>query len=89
MDKLIQALEISAKLKRAHKSLTSLFPKDFYERVDKLKGVVRNIMEAEKCDEYHALVIILKDENMSGVTQVWFMATVCEMIEPSRPIINE
>ena len=85
MDILIQAAEISVKLRRAHKSLLSLFPEIFYERIEKNKEVIRMGMKAYKCGELETLMIILKDETVSAITQLWMMATACEMIEPSRP----
>lgn len=79
------AIKVTAKLYECRDTAKKFFKDDFYTKIEPYKDIIKKVMAANKEDELHALLRISKT-NMylhNGMTQMLFMATVAELIEPS------
>ena len=79
-----QAVEMAAQMYSARKSLLSLFKDDFYQRCAEWQEVIRKVMAIKGLAEIEAAIDILKSMQGREAAQMWILAAVVEMIEPSR-----
>lgn len=78
-----QAVDIAGKLYSARRSLKSLFPSEYQERIAPWQEVIRRVMADKGLSELKALIDILGNMQGHEISQLWVMAAVVEMLEPS------
>ncbi len=84
-----QQIKMAAKLYQCRdsaKSLCKMQNKDFFETVKPYKDIIEKIMVANKEQPIPALLTIsqTKTYQESGMDQLFFMAAVTEIMEPSK-----
>jgi predicted nucleotidyltransferase len=81
-----QQIKITAKLYDCRDTAKRFFKEEFQDKVKPYIYAIRMVMKAKKLNELKALLEISKtplyQENV--MTQMLFLAAVCEMIEPSK-----
>lgn len=78
-----QQVHIAEQMYSARRSLKSLFPDVFAARVAEWQDVVRKVMAGKKMTELEALLDMLKVLEGKEMAQLWLLAAVVEMVEPS------
>lgn len=79
-----KAVEIAQKISDARDLCLRLRPKDFYERVKPYQEAIRENMDLYGQSELQVLINVLRFKGNPN-TEMWFMAAVAEMLEPSKP----
>lgn len=84
-----EAIKITAKLyecRDSAKSLAKMKGIDYKEMLQDYIDIIGAVMKKEKLEHIPALLFIskMKTYNENGMTQLLFMAGLCEMMEPSK-----
>lgn len=78
-----QHIKTAAKLYQMRDTAKRFFKEEWPDKMREWRSVIEAVMRREKIDELEAAMKICKDAN-HGFTTIIVMATVCEMIEPSK-----
>lgn len=76
-------VHIAEKMYSARRSLKSLFPNVFVTTVQRWQSAVRKVMAGKNMTELEAMLDMLKALEGKEVAQMWLLAAVVEMVEPS------
>lgn len=80
-----QEIKIAAKLYKCRDTAKQILKTDYHERLKPYIGLIKTVMRENKIDEIPALLKISKTSVYEGgFNQLYFMAAVCELIEPSK-----
>lgn len=78
-----QIVDIMSKLYSCRRSLSYLFADTFIERITPWQDVVRKVMAGKQLGAIPAMIEIVGKLEGNEVAQMWVMAAVVEMLEPS------
>jgi hypothetical protein len=76
-------IEIVHRLYEARRTLKSLFPDEFYEKVKPFQEDIRLVAEKKGITNIEALILLLKACS-AGYRSLWFQAAYAEIEEPSE-----
>ena len=84
-DKMIteRHVHIAEQMYSARRSLKTIFPKASDSTVQRWQAAVRKVMDGKKMTELEAMLDMLKMIEGKEVAQMWLLAAVVEMVEPS------
>lgn len=82
-------IKIAAKLYQCRdtaKAMCKISGKDFWKEAKEYIDIITGVMVAHKIEHIPALLEISKTKTYQadGITQMWFMAALTEMLEPSK-----
>lgn len=80
---MMQALELSQKMKKCRDTAKRFFKDEFPEKLKPYTEIIEGVMKANKIDIIPALLMISKTETYlsDGMAQMMFMAGTVELIE--------
>lgn len=78
-----QIVGIAEKMYSARRSLRSLLPEKFTETCEKWQVAVQMVMREKDMSEIAAMIEMLRILKEKPVAQLWLLAAVVEMLEPS------
>ena len=80
---MMQALELSQKMKKCRDTAKRFFKDEFPEKLKPYTDLIEAVMKANKIDIIPALLMISKTETYlsDGMAQMMFMAATVELIE--------
>lgn len=80
---MMQAIELSQKMKKCRYTAKQFFKEEFPEKVKPYTEIIEGVMKGKGIDEIPALLEISKTETYQadGMTQMMFMAATVELIE--------
>jgi hypothetical protein len=78
-------IKIAAKLYKCRDTAKQILGAKYQERLEPYIALIKTVMRENKIEELPALLIISKTKIYEdGFNQLYFMAAVCEIIEPSK-----